>query len=217
MTRRAILIALGAAALIAARPPMRVQPNPSAVIAAEIAFNRLAREKGQWTAFRETAAKDAVMFVPERVVAQDWLKGRADPARSVAWAPHRVYISCDGRLAASTGGWSRPDGSVGYFTTLWRLDKKGRWEWILDHGDTLSAAREAPEFLVGKVATCRRGGKPAPERAGDDNGDDKTGPPPDDSLVWTAEVAPDKGRHIVVRMWTGQDYENVIDDQVAAP
>lgn len=223
MTGRAILIALGAAALIAARPPMRVQPNPSAVIAAEIAFNRLAREKGQWTAFRETAAKDAVMFVPERVIAQDWLKGRADPARSVEWAPHRVYVSCDGRLAASTGGWTRPDGSVGYFTTLWRLDKKGRWEWILDHGDTLSAAREAPEFLVGKVATCRRGG-PGGTGGGDigpprDRGgkDDKVAPPPDDSLLWTAEVAPDRSRHIVVRMWAGQDYETVIDDQVAAP
>ena len=212
MTRRAILIALGAAALIAARPPMRVQPNPSAVIAAEIAFNRLVREKGQWTAFRETAAKDAVMFVPEQVLAQDWLKGRADPARSVEWGPHRVYVSCDGRLAASTGGWTRPDGSVGYFTTLWRLDKKGRWEWILDHGDRLSTAREAPEFLVGKVATCRRG-----PGAADRAGDDKAPPPPDDSLVWTAEVAPDKSRHIVVRMWTGQDYETVIDDRVAAP
>nr|WP_246344307.1 hypothetical protein [Sphingobium fontiphilum] len=193
---------------------MRVQPNPSAVIAAEFAFNRLAREKGQWTAFRETAAKDAVMFVPERVMARDWLKGRADPPRSVEWTPHRVYVSCDGRLAASTGGWTRPDGSVGYFTTIWRLDKKGRWEWIMDHGDALSTAREAPEFLVGKVATCCRGGGPgAAERAGDD----KAAPPPDDSLVWTVQVAPDKGRHIVVRMWTGQDYENVIDDRVAAP
>ena len=218
MTRRAILIALGAAALIAARPPMRVQPNPSAVIAAEIALNRLAREKGQWTAFRETAAKDAVMFAPEQVLAQAWLKGRADPAQSVERRPHRAYVSCDGRLAASTGGWTRPDGSAGYFTTIWRLDKKGRWEWILDHGDRLSAAREAPEFLVGKVATCRRGDRPrAPDRTVGDNGDDKAAPPPDDSLLWTAEVAPDKSRHIVVRMWTGQDYETVIDDRVAAP
>ena len=33
--------------------------NPSAVVAAELRFARLAQEKGQWTAFRETAAEDA--------------------------------------------------------------------------------------------------------------------------------------------------------------
>src|SRR3546814_4565755 len=45
--------------------------NPSAFIAAELAFARLARDKWQWTAFRETAADDAVMFMPQRVLARD--------------------------------------------------------------------------------------------------------------------------------------------------
>ena len=52
MRQRLVLLARGAAALVAARPPMRYQPDPSSVIAAEIAFNRLAQEEGQWTAFR---------------------------------------------------------------------------------------------------------------------------------------------------------------------
>ncbi len=207
---RAALLALSAWTLIAARPPQRVQPNPSAVIAAEIAFNRLAQEKGQWTAFRATAAKDAVMFVPERVNAQAWLKGRADPPKSVVWGPHRVYASCDGRLAASTGGWTRADGSVGYFTTIWRRDKKDRWQWILDHGDALAAAREVPEFLVGKVATCKR-----PERS--DSPRDAAAPPADESLLWSTETAADGSRHVTVRMWTGEVYETVIDDRVKAP
>ena len=98
--------------------------NPSAIIAAEIAFNRLAQEKGQWTAFRETAAKDAVMFVPEVVLAQEWLKGRTDPPKSVTWQPHKAFMSCDGRTGVTTGAWQRPDGSVGYFTTV--------WQWIGD-------------------------------------------------------------------------------------
>src|SRR3546814_15677912 len=54
--------------------------NPSAFIAAEIRFAQRAQEEGQWTAFRETAHPDAVMFVPERVKAQDWLKSQKDPA-----------------------------------------------------------------------------------------------------------------------------------------
>ena len=76
-------------------PEARKRPlsaNPSGFIAAEIAFARLAQEKGQWTAFRETAAPDAVMFVPQRVNARDWLKAQKDPAEAVRWQPHKVFV-----------------------------------------------------------------------------------------------------------------------------
>ena len=209
---RVALIAASLLVLTAARPPMRYQPDPSSVFAAEIAFNRLAQQKGQWTAFRETAAEDAVMFVPQRVLAKQWLKGRADPPKSVTWTPSTIYVSCDGNLAASTGGWKRPDGSVGYFTTIWRRDKHGAWQWILDHGDTLAKPREASDFLVGKVASCkRREPRGAPPQEG------KPQPPADDSLIWSADVATDGSRRVIVRSWNGSDYEVVIDDKVAAP
>jgi hypothetical protein len=212
---RAALIAASLLGLVAARPPMRYQPDPSSVFAAEIAFNRLARDKGQWTAFRETAADDAVMFVPQRVMAKQWLKGRTDPPKPVSWTPSVIHVSCDGNLAASTGNWRRPDGSVGYFTTIWRREKNGAWKWVLDHGDTLAAPREASEFLVGKVAMCKRGEpglgvRPAP-------GAKTPAPPADDSLIWTADVAADGSRHVTVRAWNGSGYDVVIDDKVAAP
>jgi ketosteroid isomerase-like protein len=210
----------GWGALVAAKPPLRFQPDPSSVIAAEIAFNRLAQQKGQWTAFAETAADDAVMFVPQKVVAKDWLKKQADPAASVSWAPSIAYVSCDGNLAASTGNWKRPDGSVGYFTTIWRRDKKGRWQWVLDHGDTLATARAAPEFLTGKVATCKRGPQgdaPPPPPAPPVKKGDMPPPPKDESLIWNADVAADGSRRVTVRMWTGEAYESVIDDRVGAP
>lgn len=207
---RAALLAACLTGLVAARPPMRYQPDPSSVFAAEIAFNRLAREKGQWTAFRETAAEDAIMFVPQRVFAKSWLKGRADPPQPVSWTPSLVHVSCDGNLAASTGNWRKPDGSVGYFTTIWRRDKKGAWKWILDHGDTLAQPRQGSEFLTGKVATCKRRERAAPSAASKDQ------PPADESLIWTADVAPDGSRRVVVRAWNGSDYDVVIDDRVAA-
>lgn len=217
MRARLGLLLLAAAALVAAKPPLRFQPDPSSVIAAEIAFNRLAQEKGQWTAFAETAADDAVMFVPQKVLAKEWLKKQANPAASVRWSTSVVYVSCDGNLAASTGNWTRPDGSVGYYSTIWRRDKKGRWQWIMDHGDRLTTARAAPEFLSGKVATCKRGPQgdapapPAPVKKGD-----MPPPPPDESLVWRADVAPDGSRQVTVQMWTGAAYETVIDDRVKA-
>ena len=204
MKARVALI-LGMMALTAARPPMRYQPDPSSVYAAEIAFNRLAQERGQWTAFRATAAENAIMFVPQRVLARQWLKGRADPPASVSWSPSAIYVSCDGNVAASTGNWKRPDGSVGYFTTIWRRDGKGAWKWIMDHGDRLATAREAPEFLMGKVASCkRRSADAGPETV-----------PKDESLDWNADVAADGSRHVTVRIWTGSDYETVIEDKVA--
>lgn len=218
MRARFALLMLGAAALpatmIGAKPPPRFQPDPSSVIAAEIAFNRLAQEKGQWTAFAQTAADAAVMFVPQKVVAKDWLKKQANPAASVTWAPSIAYVSCNGNLAASTGNWTQPGGAVGYFTTIWRRDKKGRWQWIMDHGDTLATARATPEFLSGKVATCKRGPQgdvapPAPGKKGE-----KPPPPPDESLIWSADITTDGTRHVTVRMWTGAAYETVIDDIV---
>lgn len=213
---RAVLLAASLLGLIAARAPTRYQPDPSSVFAAEIAFNRLAQQKGQWTAFRETAADDAVMFVPQRVVAKQWLKGRAEPPKTVTWTPSVIHVSCDGNLAASTGNWKRPDGSVGYFTTIWRRDKNGAWKWILDHGDTLASAREAPDFLTGKVATCKRRDKgdgprsPAPGKKGEPL-------PADESLVWSADVATDGSRRVTIRTWNGTAYDMVIDDRVAAP
>jgi ketosteroid isomerase-like protein len=214
--RKAALLALAAGALVAAKPPARYQPDPSSVIAAEIAFNRLAQDKGQWTAFRATAADDAVMFVPQKVLAKDWLRKQVDPPRSVTWSPSIVYVSCEGTLAASTGNWTRPDGSVGYFTTIWRRDRKGRWQWVLDHGDRLAKPRPAPDYLTGKVATCKRGQRPDGPPPVPAKGE-RAAPPPDDSLLWTADVAPDNSRRVTVKMWTGDAYETVIDDRVAAP
>ncbi|SCW67140.1 hypothetical protein SAMN02927924_01999 [Sphingobium faniae] len=224
MKVRAALLLAGAFALVGARPPMRFQPDPSSVIAAEMAFNRLAQEKGQWTAFRETSAEDAVMFVPQRVLAKDWLRKQVDPPASVQWSPSIVYVSCNGNLAASTGNWKRLDGSTGYFTTMWRRDKKGAWKWIMDHGDKLTSPREAPEYLSGKVATCKRRGPDggqdmAPHGSAPASGarDRRALPPADESLLWSADAATDGSRHVTVRMWNGTDYETVIDDRVEAP
>src|SRR5690606_39127749 len=107
LMRRFAAIALAAALAACATAPrdrtdLRPNANPSAVIAAEMAFARAAQEKGQWTAFRQYATRDAVMFVPEPVNAQQWLRGQADPAQAVTWQPYQVWSSCDGSFAVST-------------------------------------------------------------------------------------------------------------------
>jgi len=100
--------------------------NPSAIVQAELAFARLAQEEGQWTAFRETATDDAIMFTPDLVNAQQWLKGKADPAQAVTWQPHHIYMSCDGSIAVSTGAWQNAKGDSGRFTTIWQQQDFGQ-------------------------------------------------------------------------------------------
>lgn len=129
--------------------PLRPAANPGAVIAREIAFARMAQEKGQWTAFAAFAAPDAVMFVPQMVLAKDWLKGRADPPVAVRWQANEVISSCDGTLAVSHGTWqgpsAEPSAGNGWFTTIWQRAGDGTYRWILDHGDTAPAP--APTIL----------------------------------------------------------------------
>ncbi len=190
--------------------------NPSAFIAAEIGFARLAQDKGQWTAFRETSAPDAVMFVPQRVRARDWLKTQKDPAEAVKWQPHAVYVSCDGNAGVTTGAWQKGPAN-GYFSTVWlREPRTGKINWILDHGDALTSARAAPEFIASKQAVC--GTRPAvPIEAGGEGEDMAVGLSPDQTLSWTSTVRPDTSRRVTIRLWDGSQMATVIDDQVAAP
>lgn len=203
------------------RQPGKGYANPSAVIAAEIAFAKLAQAKGQWTAFRATATRDAVMFEPQMVLAQDFLKGKSDPAKAVTWQPHQVWSSCDGSYAITRGAWQRGD-SAGYFTTVWQRQKKGDYKWIMDQGDVLPFPLDAPEMIVAKVADCPPGyrGKPVKQ--------DKAPPAPldpahragksdDGTLIWDVAVASDGARRFVVTMVSGGAPVTVQDLQVDAP
>ena len=163
---------LGSAGAEAQRRPMREggpsMANPSAVVAAELGFARLAQDKGQWTAFRETAEKDAVMFMPDAVNAQAWLKKRPDPAQSVKWQPYRVFVSCDGSYALSTGPSTEPDGSSGTFSTIWRRQKDGGWKWIVDFGSPTKIPAQEDVAIEGRIAQCAR---PSSGMRGDGSGE----------------------------------------------
>ena len=75
------------------------------VVATELAFARAAREDGQWTAFADFAAPNALIFGPEGALdAKSWLYRQENPAEAAKWRPHAVWSSCDGSLAVSRGG-----------------------------------------------------------------------------------------------------------------
>jgi hypothetical protein len=197
-------------------PQIPLKANPSGVIAAELAFNRLAQEKGQWTAFRETMAKDAVMFEPERVLAADYLKGKPDPAKSVTWQPYQVWASCDGSAGVTHGAWQYGDTANGYFTTVWVRQANGSFKWILDHGEATRKPVIVPEMILAKTADCK-GTPSVPVSAPPIGADMKIGMSRDQTLNWVSTVNPDKSRTILIRSWDGTAFVNVLTDMVPAP
>lgn len=217
-----LLLGLSLALVLAApvqakqRPQMRAgagTANPSALVAEEIAFARMAREKGQWKAFREFAADDAVMFVPDRVVAKDWLARQKDPPASVQWQPYQVWMSCDGSAGVTKGAWQRPDGSVGWYTTVWQRQKKGVYRWVLDQGDTLAKPLDAPEMLSAKVASCKgRPELPPPGTPAADWVDGGSGYASDKTMHWHHSMKADRTRGLVLYLWTGERYEQMFWD-----
>ena len=219
--KRAILF-LALAATACASPGPRQYPgvklkpsaNPTAVIAAELAFAQLAQTKGQWTAFRETATADAVMFVPQRVNVQGWLKGKADPAVSVKWQPHQVWSSCDGSYAVTRGAWQQPN-SVGYFTTVWQRQKNGGYKWVLDQGDAMAMPLDPPEMIAAKVADCK--GLPPIAQATTAQPDRRAGLSDDRTLSWTVQVDRQCGRTYRLLLWDGTKMAEVMSGSVDVP
>jgi hypothetical protein len=191
-----------------ARPP-RSYPNPSAVIAAEMALSRLSRKKGQWNAMAATATPEAEIFVPQRTVAAGWLKGRASPARPLAWQAHAVWISCDGSTAATLGAWQDEAGRGGvsrrgWFVRFWERQKDGGWKWRAYDGGQLAEPLAEPEMIATHQPDCRSRAlmpPPSPAPTGDDV---QARYSADNSLRWTTTVRPDMSRSVSIDLWDGQ-------------
>lgn len=196
-------------------PRLKPAANPSAVIATELAFARQAQVQGQWTAFRATSTSDAVMFVPGRVNAQTWLKGRADPPVSVKWQPHVVWSSCDGSYAATIGDWNSGN-ARGTFVTVWqrqgeRRGQKPQYKWVLDMSVTNDNSAPMPDSVTAKVADCTSPAlrpPPSPLAGGSDSAQAYA---TDQSLRWTSTVRPDRSRTIQVEAWLEGAYQPVIE------
>lgn len=197
---------VAAPALAAERKLAEGFANPSAAIAAEIAFAQLALDKGHYAAFRATATRDAVMFVPQMVLVQEHLKDRPEPASPYKWQPHQVWSSCDGSLAVTRGGWQNNQAN-GWFTTIWQRQKNGKYKWIVDQGDELPMALDAPDMIVAKVADCPAGYRGAKQKRKDVKGKVKLGDPAhragqsdDGTLTWDVRVAPDGARNFTMSL-----------------
>lgn len=152
--------------------------QPSTIVAAEIAFARAAREKGQWTAFRQFAAPGALLHGKDGpFLIEPWLLTQTDPPEAVQWSPRAVVMSCDGALAVSKGRYRDPQGKVGSFVTVWERQPDNSYRYIFDAGgDDVPQPPPPPRSTVqpgdivvteidavqGLVGSCPRGGAAIP-------------------------------------------------------
>lgn len=190
----------------------------SSAVDAEIAFARDSKRIGQWSAFRKWADRDAVMFAPQAVWAQSFLKPLKDPPRSISWRPAQSFVSCDGRTAVNAGPWFTQDKALGgYFTTVWQRTPAG-WRWVYDGGTATPVEKRnlpkierascdekapgppvAPPSRLSRTKTLTR-----PQDAG-------RGLSADKSLGWDWKVSAGGARTLRVFLWTGRHYAKVID------
>jgi hypothetical protein len=205
--------------------------DPSAVIAAEGELSRLARDKGQWTAFATLAAADAVLFRPGMVYARDWLKGQVNPPMPVQRQPQQVWSSCDGSLMVSHGAWQQGP-SFGLFTTIWRRQADGSYKWVLDQNKGLNQAQNQAlnqpgpqaDMIDAQIADCpdrprrpadgppHREAKPKPEKARDLPPLDpshRAGKSEDGTLSWDVTVDPSGTRTLTVN-WRKEGADSVV-------
>jgi hypothetical protein len=212
------LAALAASCTTAKKPfPIKLSANPSALVAEEIALKQAATLRGTAAALREFAAPDAVLFVPRPVAAPAYLKDNA-VSLSLNRSVHNIIMSCDGKTGVTTGAWSDAGGAQGYFTTVWqryeRADGSGKWLWALTHNDMLKTARNTPDFLATKTASCK-GSAPATVSAPDVGVQMKQGIARDQSLSWTWQYRPDQSRTLRVSIWDGEKMVPALNDAVA--
>ncbi len=193
---------------------------------AERAFAQDAKAQGQWTAFRKWADDDAVMFTPQAVWAQEFLKHRKNPPKSVSWAPAESWVSCDGRTAINRGPWTSASGGTGYFTTVWM--RHGRtWRWSYDGGDTLARPTPLPRQVRLARASCsgrskipgayRRATKPTERIAGKPPADAGQGRSADGTLIYEWKVSAEGARHFEAKLWNGRSYRTILDQKIPAP
>lgn len=196
-----------------------VTANPSAVIAQELAFARMAREKGTWTAFREYATEDALWPSPGLVNVRQDLAGVADPAQPVVWGPDAVWVSCDGSFALSTGPATYPSGRRSRFATIWQRQRDGDYRWVLDQGFDLETDHAQAEMIAAKVADCPAGfdrwaDRRPPVRRGEPWGSSRSN---DGTLEWRTALSTDCRRTFTVAINQGGTMTEVFRREAPPP
>ncbi|WP_284124207.1 hypothetical protein [Parerythrobacter aestuarii] len=200
---------------------------PGEIVATESAFARMAREEGQWTAFREFSADGALIHGRNGAIdARRWLSTQKDPEEAVEWGPRAVWMSCNGRLAVSHGRFRDPEGLLGRFITVWQRQPDGEYRWIYDGGapdnpqpPPRRVAGDTPDDVIvvtgmdmieGHVADCD-----TPPLGADDAAAWRTSS--DGTLRWQWSHSGDGQRSFSAQLWQDEAWQEALSFDYPAP
>ena len=129
---------------LAAHEPDAEEVALGSLVDAELAFARMAAERGVRAAFLASFAPDGVVFEPKPVPLREAWSARPAPEDPLAfrleWAPAQAGVARSHDLGYTTGpyaAWnvaSPQRRSHGVFFSVWQRNAKGRWEVVLDAG-----------------------------------------------------------------------------------
>lgn len=213
---RVLFTAMIVTAMIACTPvaaPQTVAPDGIAiaqeVLAAERAQVETAQRLGDRAAIRATMADDAWLFDSHPVRAREVMQGSDDAASEYTRRQaHRVIVSCDGSLVATTGAAQVGDVDLGWYTTIWARQADGGWRWVADQGGILAESLTAPATPAVEIAECP--GAEGPDAQGAPAPGEARGGSRDHTLLWDW-VNAGRTRGLRVTMWIGPRYAPTIN------
>jgi len=149
-SRIALALAIAASTLLSAiAPAIAHEPDAEEIalgslVDAELAFARMAGERGVRAAFLANFAADAIALEPGPVRVQDAYRARPAPADPLAvkldWKPAQAGVARSHDFGYTTGPYTlrvpaQPDRlRRGAFFSVWQRDASGQWKVILDAG-----------------------------------------------------------------------------------
>ena len=136
-------LAIGMALLLVSVPAMAKKTNQELaeeVRAAETAFAKTMADR-DLEAFGKYISTETIFFGgkgPLRgrdTVVGVWKRFFDGPVAPFSWGPETVEVLDSGTLALTSGPVHDPDGKLtNTFTSIWRLEKDGKWRVIFDKG-----------------------------------------------------------------------------------
>lgn len=145
-------LGIGLALLLTGGPAMAAtnQELAAQVRAAEIAFAKSMADR-DLKAFESHVSSEALFFGSQRVlrgreaVVEIWKNFFEGPTAPFSWAPETVEVLDSGTLALSSGPVHDPGGKlINTFSSIWRLEKDGKWRVIFDKGCPVCEPEKKP-------------------------------------------------------------------------
>src|SRR5688500_3613427 len=140
---------------------LNAQKTIDGMIAAERAFAQYALDKSTKQAFLQFMDTGAVQFTEgKHVKTSDFWAKREENKTRLKWQPQFAEISGSNDYGYTTVPWTFQNSDAdtiaarGQFTTVWQANDKGKWKFLVDHGNNYNAINSAQ--TVEKIKAAKK-------------------------------------------------------------